>query len=126
MKGVQTQEPQGRKLGLRVGFKGEMLPPMALGTECAGTGAPTCGWGKLLSFLHSALPLTYQTPLHRPPAHQPPRSEPLRPWVSETGGKWLVLEDTAEPAQNSVSEGNGTRFGSILNCHETLDRLGLL
>ena len=77
------------------------------GRSCPVTLAPTA---------IRSVPLTALYPLPEPLS-----SEPL-----PTRGKWPVLEDSAEPAQNLASERNGTDSGSIITCSETLDQEGAL
>lgn len=68
VKGLQTQEPEGQRAGSVVGFEGEKIPMVALGTECVRTRVQGRGWEKPLGYPwteHHAIHLSH-TPF--PPA----------------------------------------------------------
>lgn len=65
VKGLQTQEPEGQKAGSVVGFEGEKIPMVALGTECVRTRVQGRGWEKPFGYPwteHHAIHLSH-TPL---------------------------------------------------------------
>lgn len=50
VKGLQTQAPEGQKARSVVGFEGEKIPMVALGTECVRTRIQGSGWEKPLGY----------------------------------------------------------------------------
>lgn len=91
----------GAGSGAAVGFKGDKIPMVALGTECWDTDDRS----RPVTPVQSAVPLARLTPSPRGFPAQSPADCAFR----ELTGYGQALEDTAEPAL--VSERNGTNSG---------------